>query len=46
MLDTRRSQPVARDSYVARGDILNETTYFNPFHGKAQIQRRINFEKL
>jgi hypothetical protein len=38
--------PVARGQHVTRGDILSEKTSLNPFPGKAEMQRRRNFENL
>jgi len=34
----------ATQCYVARGDISNETTSLNSSSGKAEIERRGNFE--
>jgi hypothetical protein len=38
--------PVARGQHVSRGDIRNEKASLNPFPGKAELQRRSNFENL
>jgi len=32
--------------YFVRGDIRKEKTSFNPLPGKAEVQRRSNFEKF
>jgi hypothetical protein len=37
---------VAREQHVARGEILNEETSFNPLPGKSEIGRRNNSENL
>jgi len=36
----------AEQCYIARGDILNKETSFQPFPGKAAIGNRGNFENL
>lgn len=42
-----RAQTFARDTvYVARGDIWNEKTSFNPFPNKVKTERQSNFENL
>jgi hypothetical protein len=41
-----REQHVARDTYVACGDMWNKTTYFNPFPGQDETKRRRNSENL
>lgn len=49
---TRPAQPVGRGHCcphtvsIARGEILNDKKCFNPFLGKAEMERRRNFENL
>jgi hypothetical protein len=50
-MTSRLAQPVARGQpatqcCLARGDIRNKKTSFNPFHGRAEIEYLSNFENL